>query len=37
MYVGYADSQNDWIAQMKKVRIPKEEFVIEYAEAFSIR
>ena len=29
MYVGYADSQNDWIAQMKKVRIPKEEFVIE--------
>ena len=29
MYVGYADSQNDWIAPMKKVRIPKEEFVIE--------
>lgn len=30
MYVGYADPTNDWIAPMKKVRIPTEEFVIEY-------
>ncbi|MFT4071957.1 MAG: nitroreductase family protein [Dysgonamonadaceae bacterium] len=30
MYVGYADQTNDWIAPMKKVRIPTEEFVIEY-------
>ena len=29
MYVGYADTPNDWIAPMKKVRTPKEEFVIE--------
>ena len=29
MYVGYADSPKDWIAPMKKVRTPKEEFVIE--------
>ena len=28
MYVGYADPENDWIAPMKKVRVPKEEFVI---------
>ncbi|MGQ8869077.1 nitroreductase family protein [Myroides sp. TSA_177.3] len=30
MYIGYADSANDWIAPMKKVRIPKEEFVLEF-------
>ncbi|GEM53176.1 NAD(P)H-dependent oxidoreductase [Empedobacter brevis NBRC 14943 = ATCC 43319] len=30
MYVGVADSQNDWIAPMKKVRVPKEEFVLEF-------
>ncbi len=30
MYVGYADSSNDWIAPMKKVRTPKDEFVIEF-------
>lgn len=30
MYVGYADKTRDWLAPMKKVRIPKEEFVVEY-------
>jgi nitroreductase len=30
MYVGYADTPNDWIAPMKKVRTPKEEFVVEF-------
>lgn len=30
MYVGVSDLENDWIAPMKKVRIPREEFVIEY-------
>lgn len=30
MYVGYADTPNDWIAPMKKVRIPTSEFLIEY-------
>ncbi len=30
MYVGYADVENDWIAPMKKVRVPKEEFIIEF-------
>ena len=29
MYVGYADKENDWVATMKKVRTPKEDFVIE--------
>lgn len=29
MYVGYADEQQDWMAPMKKVRTPKEDFVIE--------
>lgn len=29
MYIGYANPENDWIAPMKKVRIPMEEFVIE--------
>ncbi|QES87880.1 nitroreductase family protein [Rhizosphaericola mali] len=30
MYVGVSDPSRDWIAPMKKVRISKEEFVIEY-------
>lgn len=30
MYVGHADTPNDWIAPMKKVRIPTEEFVVEF-------
>lgn len=30
MYVGYADAEKDWIAPMKKVRIPKEEFVLNF-------
>lgn len=30
MYVGVADVSRDWISTMKKVRIPKEEFVVEY-------
>jgi nitroreductase len=30
MYVGYADTPNDWIAPMKKVRVPTEEFVVAY-------
>ena len=30
MYVGYADTANDWIAPMKKVRVPTEEFVVTY-------
>jgi Nitroreductase len=29
MYVGYSDEANDWMRPMKKVRLPKEEFVIE--------
>ncbi|QRY57408.1 nitroreductase family protein [Sphingobacterium siyangense] len=30
MYVGVADNSRDWISTMKKVRIPKEDFVVEY-------
>ncbi|MCP1996063.1 nitroreductase family protein [Flavobacterium sp. HSC-61S13] len=30
MYIGYADFENDWIKHMKKVRTPKEEFVLEF-------
>jgi len=30
MYVGYADTTKDWIAPMKKVRTPEEEFIIEF-------
>jgi nitroreductase/dihydropteridine reductase len=30
MYVGYSDKERDWLAPMKKVRVPREEFVIEY-------
>lgn len=29
MYVGYADKTRDWLGAMKKVRVPKDEFVIE--------
>ena len=28
LYLGYRDEKNDWLAQMKKVRIPMDEFVI---------
>lgn len=30
IYVGYANPEADWIGSMKKVRVPKDEFVIEY-------
>lgn len=30
MYVGYANPEGDWVGSMKKVRIPKEEFVLEF-------
>ena len=30
MYVGYADQEKDWVGSMKKVRVPKEEFVMEF-------
>ncbi|SFU29524.1 Nitroreductase [Pustulibacterium marinum] len=30
MYVGYADADRDWLGSMKKVRVPKEEFVVEF-------
>lgn len=30
MYVGYADAQRDWLAPMKKVRVPREDFVLEF-------
>lgn len=29
IYIGYADKANDWVANMKKVRRPKEDFIIE--------
>lgn len=29
LYLGYKDQDNDWMASMKKVRIPMEEFVIK--------
>jgi nitroreductase/dihydropteridine reductase len=28
LYLGYRDTENDWLSQMKKVRIPMEEFII---------
>ena len=28
MPIGYRDTTNDWLVNMKKVRIPKEDFVI---------
>lgn len=30
MYIGVADSSRDWISTMKKVRVSKEDFVVEY-------
>lgn len=30
MYVGYSDKNRDWLAPMKKVRVPREEFAIEH-------
>jgi len=30
MYIGHADDARDWIKPMKKVRIPREEFVIDF-------
>lgn len=30
MYVGYVDQQRDWLSGMKKVRIPKEKFVLNF-------
>lgn len=30
MYVGYANQEKDWLATMKKVRVPREEFVLEF-------
>lgn len=30
IYVGYADDERDWIKPMKKVRIPRDEFVIDF-------
>lgn len=29
LYLGYRDTENDWLSTMKKVRIPMEEFVIK--------
>lgn len=29
MNVGYADESRDWVKPMKKVRIPRSEFVID--------
>ncbi len=28
--VGYRDEENDWLVNMKKVRIPSEEFILKY-------
>lgn len=28
LYLGYRDTEKDWLSQMKKVRIPMEEFII---------
>ncbi len=28
--LGYRDKENDWLVNMKKVRVPQEEFVLEY-------
>jgi len=30
MYVGYADKTRDWLGAMKKVRAPKEDFLVEF-------
>jgi len=29
LYLGYRDAENDWLSEMKKVRIPMEEFIIK--------
>lgn len=29
MYIGYSNPEKDWVANMKKVRLPKEKFAIE--------
>lgn len=29
LYLGYADKEKDWLANMKKVRTPKNDFIIE--------
>lgn len=29
MYIGYADKERDWLGTMKKVRIPREDFIVE--------
>jgi len=29
LYLGYRDTENDWLSSMKKVRIPMEEFIIK--------
>ena len=29
IYIGYADEEKDWVRNMKKVRIPRNEFVID--------
>ncbi len=29
IYIGYADEERDWVRNMKKVRIPRNEFVID--------
>lgn len=29
LYLGYRDSENDWLSKMKKVRIPMDEFIIK--------
>lgn len=28
--LGYRDAENDWLVNMKKVRTPKEDFIVEY-------
>lgn len=30
MYVGYADKDRDWLGSMKKVRVPRSEFIVEF-------
>lgn len=30
IYAGYANPEKDWLAPMKKVRVPKDEFVLQF-------
>lgn len=30
MYIGVSDPSRDWIAPMKKVRVPREDFIVEF-------